>query len=130
MAESGCPLKYVLLVVVLCVSGCVSTDASMQSWLGANQAELLAAWGTPDWATELEGGGRTLTWVRFYGVPSIRRGRQSFTISGSGTVVDYSFHNMPSPEGGSRHDGPARHGAVIRPLTTHPPPPQRKGREP
>jgi len=68
----------------------------MQSWVGHDESELLARWGSPDLVTELKSGEKVYTWKRIWSNQyGVRQGRQTFTIAPNGKVTHWSYENMP-----------------------------------
>lgn len=87
---------FTILALVL-MFGCASpTKKAMESWIGKSEDELMVTWGAPDSTRSLSNGATVHTWVKvWYNRYFPQQGRQSFTVDRSGTIVAYSYENMP-----------------------------------
>jgi len=69
----------------------------MQSWVGAQESDLVSRWGAPDSMIELKDGTKVYTWKRVWSDDyGVHQGRTSFTISAEGKVVKWSYEGMPA----------------------------------
>lgn len=88
--------RIIVLALIFVVSGCMTTSKIMESWIGSSEESLLASWGSPDLSTNLDNGQKVYTWKRIWSNSyGTHQGRQTFTISPSGTVTKWSYENMP-----------------------------------
>src|ERR1700756_5617440 len=79
------------LVVAILLGGCATTSATMKSWVGAPEDELVASWGAPDTTATLPDGNKLDTWVT---KPTNQSGvhvcAKAFTVDSQGKVTQWS----------------------------------------
>lgn len=93
-------MKHALSVLVILAAvflvGCTTPSAVMKSWVGEDEAKLLASWGAPDSVMNLDDGRKIYTWKRIWSNQNgVYQGRQTFTVDADGTVTSWSYENMP-----------------------------------
>ncbi len=86
----------VSLVFVVLMSGCVSMESVMTSWMGGSIDDVTASWGAPDSRIPRQDGGYTYTWTTFssseYGVNQCR---QTFVTDENGRIFSWSYNGCP-----------------------------------
>lgn len=90
----------ILIACVACTLSlsCASAlQKNMESWMGSQESQLLAAWGAPDTRVSLTEGGTVYTWIDTWyqqnGQPASCR--KTFTMDTRGVVVNWSYSNCP-----------------------------------
>jgi hypothetical protein len=69
-----------LLVLIMVVSGCATTikyEAKLNTWIGASEDALIAAWGVPDMVYNLDDGKKAIAYVH---KDTIRTGGYSYRV--------------------------------------------------
>jgi hypothetical protein len=84
-------LSAASLVIAVLLSGCATTSATMKSWVGATENELVASWGAPDTTTTLPDGNKLDTWVtNSTNKSGVHVCAKTFTIDSQGKVTQWS----------------------------------------
>ena len=92
-------VRYCMIIMfsIVILSGCVSMDTRMASWVGDSIDDLTASWGAPDSRINRNDGGATYTWETLnsnkYGVQQCR---QTFVTNPAGKIVSWSYNGCPS----------------------------------
>lgn len=90
-----CSIIIILSIVIL--SGCVSMDSRMQSWVGDSFDNLSASWGAPNSIISRKDGGATYTWETIssnkYGIQECR---QTFITNPEGKILSWSYYGCPA----------------------------------
>jgi len=96
-------MQHRLRILLACIActlslSCASAlQKNMESWMGSQESQLLAAWGAPDTRVPLPDGGRVYTWLDTWyqqnGQPA--NCRKTFTVDPRGVVVKWSYSGCP-----------------------------------
>jgi len=87
---------YIILLLTLCLQSCTaSCESRMRTWVGCGESDLISSWGAPDSSITAANGKKIHTWKRNWGEHGENLGRQSFTIAKNGTIISFSYSNMP-----------------------------------
>lgn len=86
-------IRYLLLIIVfvVCISGCATTRSVMQSWMGYQESDVVSKWGAPTAAIDTRDGKRILTWESYWGQYGQNVCRKSFTVDESGEIIRWSY---------------------------------------
>ena len=90
--------KMTFALPIALAAGCVTTvttQSTLQSWVGHSETELVSSWGAPNAAIDTRDGNRILTWDAYWGDYGQSLCRKSVTVDGGGTVVAWSYHGCP-----------------------------------
>lgn len=94
MTQSIKSLSMLLtLLLAITLIGCgASIQKKMQSWVGADESQLLSSWGAPDTSLDTADGKRIHTWKTLWNYNgNMYTCRQSFTIDTEGKVEKWSY---------------------------------------
>ena len=87
----------IFYITILGIGGCVAYDASIPSWVGKPEAEIIKQWGNPDTTNTFSNGEKIHTWIQSgtnqYGPFTCRR---SITINLEKKITKGSARGCPS----------------------------------
>lgn len=86
-------MKHLIAVAVLALAGCASaakTGATLDTWVGSQESELLASWGAPDRIVPMTDGGRAMAWADAWGTDQALRCEVTFITDAGGTIGSWS----------------------------------------
>ena len=94
MNHTNTTLFWIVLAVLVIVSGCNSTGGTTSRWLGHSESELIAALGTPDdTAHAVQMVAKSSHGISYQSPTQVVPCRQSYTIDPDGTVSDFVTSN-------------------------------------
>jgi hypothetical protein len=82
----------ILSLVMFFAAACSDPSDSMRSWIGQDGSELIRVWGQPSEETDIEGAGRTMTYISFWkdGFFETYTCRRAFTTDAEGVIRSQS----------------------------------------
>ncbi len=89
MNHANNTLLWIILAVLIIVSGCASTGGTTSKWLGRPESELVATLGKPDNVATLPDGRKVLSWDSYTSPMQAVPCRDSYTIGRDGNVEEF-----------------------------------------
>ncbi len=93
-------IQYLTIILISTVglSGCISYDRFMQTWVGKTESELIKDWGKPDMTNTFENGETIHTWI--HSETTSQTGpytcQKSVTVNHAHTITKGTSRGCPS----------------------------------